>query len=145
MLGKLTPPPGARKKPQRVGRGPGSGRGKTAGKGHKGQKSRSGAHIPPGFEGGQMPLQRRLPKRGFRNIFKKRFALVHIRDLNRFSKGEVVDVEALQKAGLVKKVYDGVKILGDGELKVSLTVKAHKFTESARKKIEAASGKVEMA
>jgi large subunit ribosomal protein L15 len=92
-----------------------------------------------------MPLQRRLPKRGFRNIFKKRFALVHIRDLNRFSKGDVVDVEALQKAGLVKKVYDGVKILGDGELKVPLTVRAHKFTESARKKIEAASGKVEMA
>ena len=92
-----------------------------------------------------MPLQRRLPKRGFRNIFKKRFALVHIRDLNRFSKGEVVDVEALRKAGLVKKVYDGVKILGDGELKVALTVRAHKFTESAQKKIEAASGKVEMA
>jgi large subunit ribosomal protein L15 len=92
-----------------------------------------------------MPLQRRLPKRGFRNIFKKRFALVHIRDLNRFSKGDVVDVGALQKAGLVKKVYDGVKILGDGELKVPLTVRAHKFTGSARKKIEAASGKVEMA
>ena len=145
MLGQLNPPPGARKRPQRVGRGPGSGRGKTAGKGHKGQKSRSGAHIPPGFEGGQMPLQRRLPKRGFRNIFKKRFALVHIRDLNRFSEGEVVDVEALRKAGLVKKLYDGVKILGDGELKVPLTVKAHKFTESARKKIEAVSGKVEMA
>ena len=145
MLGKLNPPPGARKRPQRVGRGPGSGRGKTAGKGHKGQKSRSGAHIAPGFEGGQMPLQRRLPKRGFKNIFKKRFALVHIRDLNRFSEGEVVDFEALRKAGLVKKLYDGVKILGDGELKVSLTVKAHKFTESARKKIESASGKVEMA
>jgi large subunit ribosomal protein L15 len=92
-----------------------------------------------------MPLQRRLPKRGFRNIFKKRFALVHISDLNRFSKGDVVDVEALQKAGLVKKVYDGVKIVGDGELKVPLTIRAHKFTESARKKIEAASGKVEMA
>jgi large subunit ribosomal protein L15 len=92
-----------------------------------------------------MPLQRRLPKRGFRNIFKKRFTLVHIRDLNRFAKGDVVDVEALQKAGLVKKVYDGVKILGDGELKVPLTVRAHKFTESARKKIEAASGKVEIA
>jgi large subunit ribosomal protein L15 len=144
MLGQLKPPPGARKRPQRVGRGPGSGQGKTAGKGHKGQKSRSGAHISPGFEGGQMPLQRRLPKRGFRNIFKKRFALVHIRDLNRFSEGEVVDFEALLKAGLVKKLYDGVKILGDGELKVPLTVRAHKFSESARKKIEAASGKVEM-
>jgi large subunit ribosomal protein L15 len=85
-----------------------------------------------------------LPKRGFKNIFKKRFALVHIRDLNRFSAGEVVDAEALRKAGLVKKLYDGVKILGDGELKVSLTVRAHKFSESAQKKIEAASGKVEM-
>jgi large subunit ribosomal protein L15 len=145
MLGKLNPPPGARKRPQRVGRGPGSGRGKTSGKGHKGQKSRSGPHISPGFEGGQMPLQRRLPKRGFRNIFKKRFALVHIKDLNRFSEGEVVDFDAMRKAGLVKKLYDGVKILGDGELKVPLTVRAHKFTESARKKIEAASGKVEMA
>ena len=92
-----------------------------------------------------MPLQRRLPKRGFRNIFKKRFALVHIRDLNRFSGDNVVDIEALRKAGLVKKVYDGVKILGDGELTVALTVRAHKFTEAARKKIEAASGKVEKA
>ena len=145
MLGKLNPPPGARKKTQRLGRGPGSGHGKTAGKGHKGQKSRSGPHISPGFEGGQMPLQRRLPKRGFKNIFKKRFALVHISDLNRFSKDEVVDFEALRKAGLVKQLHDGVKILGDGELKVPLTVRAHKFTESARKKIEAASGKIEMA
>jgi len=91
-----------------------------------------------------MPLQRRLPKRGFRNIFKKRFALVHLRELNRFSEGEVVDVEALRQAGLVKKVYDGVKILGDGELKVALTVRVHKFTKSAQEKIEAASGKVEM-
>jgi large subunit ribosomal protein L15 len=145
MLGQLKPPSGARKRPHRIGRGPGSGHGKTAGKGHKGQRSRSGAHIPPGFEGGQMPLQRRLPKRGFRNIFKKRFALVHIKDLNRFPAGEVVDVEALRKAGLVKKVHDGVKIVGDGELMVPLTVRAHKFTGSAREKIEAASGKVEMA
>ena len=91
-----------------------------------------------------MPLQRRLPKRGFKNIFKKRFALVHISDLNRFSKDEVVDFEVLRKAGLVKQLHDGVKILGDGELKVPLTVRAHKFTESARKKIEAASGKVEI-
>jgi large subunit ribosomal protein L15 len=92
-----------------------------------------------------MPLQRRLPKRGFRNIFKKRFALVHVKDLNRFSTGEVVDVENLHKAGLIKKMYDGVKIVGDGELTIALTVRAHKFTESARKKIEAASGKVEKA
>jgi len=145
MLGQLKPPGGATKRVKRVGRGPGSGLGKTAGRGHKGQKSRSGAHISPGFEGGQMPLQRRLPKRGFRNIFKKRFALVHIKDLNRFSAGEVVDVEALQKARLVDKVYDGVKILGDGDLTIALTVRAHKFTESARKKIEAISGKVEVA
>jgi large subunit ribosomal protein L15 len=92
-----------------------------------------------------MPLQRRLPKRGFRNIFKERFALVNVKDLNRFSAGAVVDTEALQKAGLVKKVYDGVKILGDGDLQVAVTVKAHKFTEAARKKIEAAAGKVEVA
>jgi large subunit ribosomal protein L15 len=92
-----------------------------------------------------MPLQRRVPKRGFRNIFKKRFALVHIEDLNRFSAGEVVDIEALQKAGLIKKVYDGVKILGDGDLTIPLTVRAHMFTESARAKIEAASGKAEKA
>jgi len=92
-----------------------------------------------------MPLQRRLPKRGFRNIFKKRYALVHIRDLNRFSPGEVVDVEALRKAGLIKKASDGVKIVGDGDLQVALTVRVHAFTESARKKIEAASGKVEEA
>lgn len=145
MLGKLTPPPGAKKGPKRVGRGPGSGHGKTSCKGHKGQKARSGPHIRPGFEGGQMPLQRRLPKRGFRNIFKKRYALVHIRDLNRFSAGEVVDLDALHKAGLVKKAPDGVKIVGDGDLQVALTVRAHAVTESARKKIEAASGKVEKA
>jgi large subunit ribosomal protein L15 len=145
MLGQLKPPPGARRGPKRVGRGPGSGHGKTACKGHKGQKARSGAPIRPGFEGGQMPLQRRLPKRGFRNIFKKRYALVHIRDLNRFSAGEVVDVEALLKAGLVKKAADAVKIVGDGELTIALTVRAHAVTEAARKKIEAASGKVEKA
>jgi len=145
MLGQLKPPRGARRGPKRVGRGPGSGHGKTACKGHKGQKARSGAPIRPGFEGGQMPLQRRLPKRGFRNIFKKRYALVHIRDLNRFSAGEVVDVEALLKAGLVKKAADAVKIVGDGELTIALTVRAHAVTEAARKKIEAASGKVEKA
>jgi len=145
MLGQLKPPQGAKRRPKRVGRGPGSGHGKTACKGHKGQKARSGAPIRPGFEGGQMPLQRRLPKRGFRNIFKKRYALVHIRDLNRFSAGEVVDVEALLKAGLVKKAADAVKIVGDGELTIALTVRAHAVTEAARKKIEAASGKVEKA
>jgi large subunit ribosomal protein L15 len=145
MLGQLKPPHGAKKGPKRVGRGPGSGHGKTSCKGHKGQKARSGPHIRPGFEGGQMPLQRRLPKRGFTNIFKKRFALVHIRDLNRFPAGGVVDIEALRKAGLVKKAYDGVKIVGDGDITVALTIRAHAVTESARKKIEAASGKVEKA
>jgi len=145
MLGQLKPPPGAKRGPKRIGRGPGSGHGKTACKGHKGQKARSGAPIRPGFEGGQMPLQRRLPKRGFRNIFKKRYALVHIRDLNRFPAGEVVDVEVLRKAGLVKKASDAVKIVGDGELTIALTVRAHACTEAARKKIEAASGKVEKA
>jgi large subunit ribosomal protein L15 len=145
MLGQLKPPLGAKKGRKRVGRGPGSGHGKTACKGHKGQKARSGAPIRPGFEGGQMPLQRRLPKRGFRNIFKKRYALVHIKDLNRFSAGEVVDLDALHKAGLVKKASHEVKIVGDGDLQVALTVKAHMFTESARKKIEAALGKVEKA
>ena len=145
MLGKLQSPQGAKKRPKRVGRGPGSGHGKTSCKGAKGQKARSGAPIRAGFEGGQMPLQRRLPKRGFRNIFKERFALVNVKDLNRFAAGAVVDIEALQKAGLVKKVYDGVKILGDGDLQVAITVRAHKFTEAARKKIEAATGKVEVA
>ncbi len=145
MLGQLKPPRGAKRGPKRVGRGPGSGHGKTACKGHKGQKARSGAPIRPGFEGGQMPLQRRLPKRGFRNIFKRRYALVHIRDLNRFSAGEVVDAEALRKAGLVKKGADAVKIVGDGDLTIALTVRAHAVTEAARKKIEAASGKVEKA
>jgi large subunit ribosomal protein L15 len=145
MLGQLKPPRGAKRRPKRVGRGPGSGHGKTACKGHKGQKARSGAPIRPGFEGGQMPLQRRLPKRGFRNIFKKRYALVHIRDLNRFPADGVVDVEALRKAGLIKKASDAVKIVGDGELTIALTVRAHAVTEAARKKIEAASGKVEKA
>lgn len=145
MLGKLKPPPGAKRGPKRVGRGHGSGLGKTAGKGHKGQKARSGAPIRPGFEGGQMPLQRRLPKRGFRNIFKKRYALVHVQDLNRFSAGEVVDLDALRRAGLVKRAFDQVKIVADGELTRALTVKVHAVTEAARKKIEAASGKVEKA
>src|SRR4030042_4140898 len=118
MIGQLKPPQGAKKGPKRVGRGPGSGHGKTSCKGAKGQKARSGAPIRPGFEGGQMPLQRRLPKRGFRNIFKERFALVNVKDLNRFAAGAVGDIAALAKRGLVKKVYDGVKILGDGDLQV---------------------------
>ncbi len=120
-LGKLKPPKGSKSKGKRVGRGIGSGHGKTACRGTKGQRSRSGGGTPPGCEGGQMPLQRRIPKRGFTNIFKKKFALVNVRDLNRFEANSIVDVETLQKAGLVKKVHDGVKILGKGKVTVPLT------------------------
>lgn len=126
----------------RVGRGPGSGKGKTCGRGTKGQKSRSGASIPPWFEGGQMPLQRRVPKRGFTNIFKKRYALVHLEDLNRFNDGEEVTPERLMEERLIRKLRDGVKILGDGALSKRLTVHAHKFTKTAAEKITAAGGEV---
>ena len=142
MLGRLKPPPGAKHPKRRVGRGPGSGLGKTAGRGTKGQKSRSGGSIPPGFEGGQMPLQRRLPKRGFTNPFKKRYALVSVEALNRFDDGEEVTPERLKEERLIKKVRDGVKILGNGELSKKLTVHAHKFTKSAEEKITAAGGDV---
>ncbi len=145
MLDKLSPPPGAVHRRKRVGRGPGSGHGKTACRGTKGQKARSSPDIPRGFEGGQMPLHRRLPKRGFRNPFRKEYAIVHVEDLNRFSEGTVVDPSLLREAGLVKgSWWDGIKVLGDGELKVPLTVKAHKFSASALKKIEAAGGKAEV-
>ncbi|HEX15605.1 MAG: 50S ribosomal protein L15 [Deltaproteobacteria bacterium] len=144
MLDRLSPPPGAVHRPKRVGRGPGSGHGKTSCRGTKGQKARSSPDIPRGFEGGQMPLHRRLPKRGFRNPFRKEYAIVNVRDLNRFPAGSVVDVEALEEAGLVKGSYDGVKILGDGNLEVALTVKAHKFSRTAVQKIEAAGGTVEI-
>ncbi len=144
-LSNLKPAIGSTKNRKRLGRGPGSGNGKTAGKGHKGQKARSGGGIAPGFEGGQMPLQRRLPKRGFTPLDKKVFALVNLRDLqNLFEAGSVVDLEALGKAGLVTKVYDGIKILADGDLDKALTVKAHKFSKSAQQKIEAAGGKAEV-
>lgn len=144
MLDRLSPPPGAVHRPKRVGRGPGSGHGKTGCKGTKGQKARSSPDIPAGFEGGQMPLHRRLPKRGFRNPFRKEYAIVNVKDLNRFPSGTVVDEEALRGAGLLKGRYDGVKILGDGELGIALTVKAHKFSRTAAEKIQAAGGTVEI-
>ncbi len=143
-LGKLKPPKGSKSKGKRVGRGIGSGHGKTACRGTKGQRSRSGGGIPPGFEGGQMPLQRRMPKRGFTNIFKKKFALVNVRDLNRFEANSIVDVETLQKAGLVKKVHDGVKILGKGKVTVPLTLRVHRVSKGAAEKIVAVEGKIEV-
>lgn len=143
-LSNLKPAIGSTKNRKRIGRGPGSGTGKTAGKGHKGQNARSGGGVKAGFEGGQMPLQRRLPKRGFTPLDKKVYALVNLRDLEQFDAGSVVDLEALGKAGLVRKINDGIKILGDGELSKALTVKAHKFSQSALEKIQAAGGKAEV-
>ncbi|MGR6837447.1 50S ribosomal protein L15 [Syntrophomonas erecta] len=143
-LGELKAPAGANKRAKRVGRGPGSGHGKTSTRGHKGQKARSGGGVRPGFEGGQMPLQRRLPKRGFTNIFKKEYAIVNIKDLNGFDDGSEVTIEMLQNAGLVDKVKDGIKILGTGELEKQLTVKAHKFSKQAEEKIAARGGKAEV-
>ncbi len=144
-LHELQPAPGSVKDVKRIGRGHGSGNGKTAGKGHKGQKARSGGSIRAGFEGGQMPLQRRIPKRGFNNIFAKEFAAVNVSELEkRFESGAVVDAEALIGCGAIKDAKDGVKILGDGELTKSLTVKAVKFTAAAKEKIEKAGGKAEV-
>jgi len=143
-LHELKPAAGARKAPKRIGRGPGSGTGKTAGRGHKGQKSRSGYSAKRGFEGGQMPLHRRLPKRGFVNIFRKTYRTVNVERLNKLEAGSVVTPEILQQAGLLNKGSQAVKILGNGELKIELTVQAHKFTETAARKIEAAGGKIEV-
>ena len=144
-LHELSPAVGSTKEVKRVGRGHGSGNGKTAGKGHKGQHARSGGGVRPGFEGGQMPLTRRIPKRGFNNIFAKEYAVINVSDLNKFVDGTVVDTELLKASGLVKKVCDGVKVLGDGELtSKNLTVKAVKFTKTAVEKIEKAGGKVEV-
>ena len=143
-LNELSPAPGSVREVKRIGRGHGSGQGKTAGKGHKGQKARAGRGMRPGFEGGQMPLQRRVPKRGFNNIFATRYAIVNLAALNKFENGAVVDTEALKAAGLVKNSYDGVKILGNGALEKNLTVKAAAFSESAKSKIEAAGGKAEV-
>jgi large subunit ribosomal protein L15 len=142
-LNNLKPKKGSRHAKKRVGRGPGSGHGKTAGRGEKGQKSRSGFSRQMGFEGGQMPLHRRLPKRGFTNIFKRDYAVVNVSDLERFDAGATVDEAALRSAGLVKGQHDGIKILGDGELSKKLTVNAHKFSKSAREIIEKAGGTVQ--
>ncbi|MBR3679952.1 MAG: 50S ribosomal protein L15 [Oscillospiraceae bacterium] len=142
---ELTPALDSNRERKRVGRGHGSGNGKTAGKGHKGQNARSGGGVRIGFEGGQMPLARRIPKRGFNNIFATRYSTVNVGDLNRFVEGTVVDTELLMASGLVKKVENGgVKILGNGELTVKLTVKAAKFSGAAAEKIEKAGGKAEV-
>ena len=143
-LSELRPAAGSRKDRKRIGRGPGSGLGKTSGKGHKGQNARSGGGVKAGFEGGQMPLQRRLPKRGFTPLTKKVYSLVNLRQLENFESGSTVDVEALIAAGMIKEVADGVKILGDGELTKSLTIKAHKFSKSAQDKIVAPGGQAEV-
>lgn len=143
-LHELSPAPGSNREVKRIGRGHGSGQGKTAGKGHKGQKARSGGGVRPGFEGGQMPLQRRVPKRGFNNIFATRYASVNVAALDKFEDGAVVDTAALKAAGLIKKEYDGVKILGNGNVQKKLTVKVAAFSEAAKAKIEAAGGKAEV-
>lgn len=142
-LHELKPAAGSRKTRKRVGRGPGSGTGKTAGRGSNGQKSRSGYKRRYSFEGGQMPLARRLPKRGFTNIFRKTYRTVNVERLNAFEAGSVIDIEAMQLAGLLRKGRTEVKVLGDGDLAVALTVRAHKFTRTAAQKIEAAGGKIE--
>ena len=141
---ELKPAKGSRRDRKRVGRGPGSGLGKTAGRGEKGQKSRSGYSSKRGFEGGQMPLHRRIPKRGFTNLFRKEYLTVNVERLNGFEAGAVVDPRLLKEAGLLRKGGHDVKVLGGGDLKVALTVRAHKFTESAVRKIQEAGGKAEV-
>ncbi len=143
ILGELKPPQGARKKRKRVGRGIGSGHGKTACRGSKGQNARAGRGTKAGFEGGQMPLQRRLPKRGFRSPFRKEFSIIHVGDLNRFPKDSVVEPELLYQSGLLKKT-DRVKLLSDGDLQHPLTIRVHRVSKAALKKVEAASGRVEV-
>jgi large subunit ribosomal protein L15 len=143
-LSDLRPAKGATSVKKRVGRGQGSGLGQTSGKGHKGLRARSGGGTKPGYEGGQMPLQRRLPKRGFVNAFRKEYSVLHVKDLNRFEAGSVVDVAALRAAGLVRKVRDGVKLLADGEVDRPLTVKVDKASRAAAAKIAAAGGTLEV-
>ena len=143
-LHELSPAAGSKTASKRIGRGHGSGWGKTAGKGHKGQKARSGGGVRPGFEGGQTSLARRIPKRGFNNIFATEYTVINVSDLERFVDGTVVDTELLKAAGLVTKELDGVKVLGNGELTKSLTVKAAAFSASAKEKIEKAGGKAEV-
>ncbi len=144
MLNQLKPVEGARHAKKRLGRGIGSGLGKTAGKGTKGQNARSGGGVRPGFEGGQLPLFQRLPKRGFKNISRVEYKVVNVEQLNVFENGTVVDVAKLVEAGIVKELNEDVKILGNGKLEKKLTVKANKFSESAKKAIEAAGGSVEV-
>lgn len=144
-LHELKPNEGSVQTRKRVGRGPGSGLGKTSGKGHKGQNARSGGGVRPGFEGGQLPLFRRLPKRGFNNYeFRIEYAVVNVGDLNDFKDGSVIELKNLKESGLVKKEKDGIKILGSGELTKKLTVKANKFSSTAKEKIENAGGKIEV-
>lgn len=144
-LHELAPAEGSKKSVKRIGRGAASGQGKTAGKGHKGQKARAGRGMRPGFEGGQMPLQRRVPKRGFNNIFAKEIASVNVSALDKaFDDGATVTVDALIEKGLIKKALDGVKILGNGEISKKLTVQVNSFSEAAKQKIEAAGGKAEV-
>ena len=144
-LHELSPAEGSVRENYRKGRGAGSGNGKTAGKGHKGQNARSGGGVRPGFEGGQLPLYRKLPKRGFKNFrFGKDYAIINVQSLNKFNDGDVVDAAALLNAGIINNVFDGVKVLGEGEIAKKLTVKAAIFSASAKEKIEAAGGKTEV-
>ena len=143
-LQDLVCPEGSRKASKRIGRGHGSGQGKTAGKGHKGQKARSGGGVRPGFEGGQMPLHRRIPKRGFKNIFAKKVISINVEELEKFGEGSVVDANELINMGLIKRDFDKIKILGNGNLTKNLTVKAQMFSKSAIEKIESAGGKAEV-
>lgn len=142
-LSNLSPRKGSNKAKKRLGRGNGSGHGKTAGRGHKGYKSRSGSGVNPGFEGGQLPLQRRLPKRGFHNIFRKEYSLINVRDLERFEAGESINKDVLQETGLIKDKKKAVKLLGDGDIDRSLDIVVDRVSRNAREKIEAAGGKVE--
>ena len=142
-LNELSPAVGSAKDSYRKGRGPGSGNGKTAGKGHKGQNARSGGGVRPGFEGGQFPIYRQHPKRGFNNYFATNYAIVNVEDLNRFADGTVVDIDVLLATKIIRKPLDGLKVLGNGEITKKLTVKAAVFSATAKEKIEAAGGKVE--
>ena len=143
-LHELSPAPGSTTPAWRKGRGPGSGNGKTAGKGHKGQNARSGGGVKPGFEGGQLPLYRKLPKRGFNNKFATKYSTINVDVLNRFEDGAVVDLQTLMECGIVRKANDGLKVLVNGELAKKITVKAAVFSASAKEKIEAAGGKTEV-
>lgn len=143
-LSELKSPAGSNKNKKRVGRGIGSGHGKTSTRGHKGQKARSGGGTRPGFEGGQMPLQRRIPKRGFNNIFRKEYVIINVKDLNRFEDGTEVTPEVLLQAGLIKSLKEKVKILGDGELEKKLVLKVNKVSQQAQEKVTAKGGKVEV-